>query len=479
LDYNVAPRTQVFARLVNDYQADRGLGSTLNGTGGWGQLPTAYGIQSAGAVITMIHTFRQNLINELSFGINRAHQSVSVMDDKLWAANQLSALKGADGLQLTPPKIYSGDPNSPMYNLIPNIRFTTTNAQSAGQGITNPPAFSFDARFPFDGTDQAENVVDNLSWVKGRHVVKFGYYYERIARNVSVYSTYNTNGSYYFGPDTASPYDTGYGYSNLLTGAVQAYGEDNQRSVQHARYNQFEWYAQDAWKVSRRWSLDIGARFQFPGSVSAVGATLGFFDYKAYDAAKAGKLLYPSVMNGQNVAASAIDGTIYLQARSGFFDPASYPAGGSPYSGMVQYNQQAWQNPGLAIGPRLGFASDLFGNGKWALRGGFGIFYDRAFGIDTNGATGAGVGPLAAPPAFQAPVYYNTTFDLLHTAQAFIGPQTVFSGTSYKNPVTYNWSFGIQHDLGKGMMIDLAYVGNIVHHRFLQVDRNGVAPYTT
>jgi hypothetical protein len=478
LDYNVASRTQVFARLMNDYQADRGVGATLNSTGGWGQLPTAYGIQSAGAVITMIHTFLPNLINELSFGLNRAHQSVSVMDDQRFAANQLSALKGPDGQPLVLPKIYGGDKNSLMYNLIPNIRFTNLTAQSAGQSITNPAVFTFDARFPFDGTDQAENVLDNVSWIKGPHVVKFGFYYERIARNVSVYSTYNTNGSYYFGSDTSSPYDTGYGYSNLLTGAVQAYGEDNQRSVHHARYNQFEWYAQDSWRVGRRLSLDFGVRFQYPGAVSAAGATLGFFDLKAYDPAKAGKLLFPAVVNGQNAAVSSIDGTVYLQARSGFFDPASYPAGGSPYSGMVQYKKQAWQNPGLVLGPRVGFASDLFGNGKVALRGGFGIFYDRAFGIDTNGATGVGVGPLAAPPAFQAPVYYNTTFPLLRTAQSFIGPQQVFSGTSYKHPSTYNWSFGIQRDLGKGMMIDVAYVGNIVHHKFAQIDRNGVAPYT-
>jgi hypothetical protein len=427
----------------------------------------------------MIHTFRPNLINELSFGINRAHQTVSVMDDGLWERNQLSWLKGADGKQLAVPKIYSGDKNSLMYNLIPNIRFGTLNAQSGGQGVTNVPAFTFDARFPFDGTDQAENVINNLSWIKGPHVLKFGFYYERIARNVSVYSTYNTNGSYYFGVDTASPYDTRYPYSNLLVGAVQAYGEDNQRSVQHARYNQIEWYVQDSWRVSRRLSLDIGMRFQYPGALSAKGGTLGFFDGSKYDLAKAGKLLFPSLVNGQNAAISAVDGTVYLQARSGFFDPKSYPAGGSPYSGMVQYQTQGWQNPGLALGPRVGFASDAFGNGKWALRGGFGIFYDRAFGVDTNGATGAGIGPLAAPPAFQAPVYYNTTFDLLRTAQSFIGPQTVFSGTRYKNPSTYNWSLGIQRDLGKGMMLDMAYVGNMMHNKFQQIDRNGVAPYTT
>jgi hypothetical protein len=49
----------------------------------------------------------------------------------------------------------------------------------------------------------------------------------------------------------------------------------------------------------------------------------------------------------------------------------------------------------------------------------------------------------------------------------------------YKNPATYNWSFGIQRDLGKGMILEVAYLGNSVHHNFEQLDNNLVAPYTT
>ena len=61
--------------------------------------------------------------------------------------------------------------------------------------------------------------------------MKVGFYYERMARNVSVYSHVRRTGSYYFGSDTANPIDTGYGYSNLLLGSVQAYGEDNTRFI--------------------------------------------------------------------------------------------------------------------------------------------------------------------------------------------------------------------------------------------------------
>ena len=230
LDYNVSSSTQAFVRLINDYQADRGIGATLNSTGGWGQLPTDYGIQSAGAVLTVIHTFRPNLINEFTAGVNRAHQTVGVESQTELATNQLSALKGPGGQGVSLPKIYPGNEYGLMTNLIPNIRFTTLNPQSAGQGVTNPPAFTFDARFPFDGTDQLENITDTVSWIKGAHSVKTGFYFERVTRNVSVYSQYNVNGSYYFGSDTASPYDSGYAYSNLLLGSVQAYGEDNSKN---------------------------------------------------------------------------------------------------------------------------------------------------------------------------------------------------------------------------------------------------------
>jgi hypothetical protein len=156
-----------------------------------------------------------------------------------------------------------------------------------------------------------DNIVNTVSWIKGPHSVKYGFYYERMARNVSVYSQYNVNGSYYFGSDTASPFDTGYGYSNALTGAVQAYGEDNSRIVDHVRYNSFEWFAQDSWRLSRRVSLDLGVRFQYLGALSTRGGTLGFFDGTQYSAANSGTLLLPAVVNGANAAQNPKTGAIY------------------------------------------------------------------------------------------------------------------------------------------------------------------------
>ena len=87
-----------------------------------------------------------------------------------------------------------------------------------------------------------QTVSSNLTWVKGAHNVKAGIYLEKMARNVSVYSTYNIAGSYYFGSDTSSAVDTGYPFSNLLTGGFFGYGEDSLKQVNHARYTQVDWY---------------------------------------------------------------------------------------------------------------------------------------------------------------------------------------------------------------------------------------------
>ena len=224
VDYNIAPKDISFVRLIQDYEADRGVGALLGGGGGWGQFASSWSLQSAGFVATQIHTFSPNLINELSVGVNTSTHFAAPLDPATFAAtNELPALKGANGQTISLPHFFSGN----YLNILPNISFATNGAQSAAQGVTAPPGFSFDSRWPLQAVDTLTNVVNNLTWIKGRHSTKFGFYYEHVNRPISVYSTYNAAGSYWFGSDTANPYDTGYAYSNLLSGAVQAYGEDN------------------------------------------------------------------------------------------------------------------------------------------------------------------------------------------------------------------------------------------------------------
>ena len=242
------------------------------------------------------------MINEFICGVNRGKQGVNPLDNptstatggtKTFADNLLP-LKDSSGKPIALPRINQG---SNTLNLLPQVNFglpSGVSAQSAGQGINGAPTFGHDPRWPFVGTDTVQSITDTITWVKGSHNVKGGLYVEQMARNVSVYSVYNTAGTYYFGSDRANAVDAGYPYANALLGSIFAYGDDNKKQVNHARYTQIEWFAQDTWKVGRRLTLDYGSRFHHVGDLYSKGATLGLFRQEEYDPKKAGQLLYPA-----------------------------------------------------------------------------------------------------------------------------------------------------------------------------------------
>ena len=329
--------------------------------------------------------------------------------------------------------------------------------------VVGPPSLDFDngltlglsVQGPTDFASNVYAVTDTFTWVKGRNTWKFGAGLTSYQNN-TLYDYYG-NGDFSFSGGTGV--GTGNSFADFVLGIPSFYFEGpNARN--NIRTKATYGFFQDEWRVKSNLTLTLGLRYEYNSPKQDT-------DGRTF-----------SVIPG-------FQSTRFPNAPVGLAFPGDP---GSP-RGLNFPDKNDF-------GPRVGFAWDPWNNGKTSIRGGFGIFYDILKGEDNlqfNGAppfysevsaNGGAPYPTVtqSDPTTCCPVPYFS--DPWLTADGGINPfpsqpptanidfvQAGFlpwnsSGSIYlvdphlHTPYTYQYNLDVQHELAKGTMAEINYVGS-------------------
>jgi hypothetical protein len=399
--------------------------------------------------------------------------------------------------------ITAGETWSISPNLINDIRYGYTRQGFSTRGVGSGDYVDF--RFLDTPTAETRttitdipvnNIVDNLSWTKGKHTLQFGGNWRLVHQNYSSdQNSFNsaTTNPYWLGGNPPAPANLGGGFENSyviayasLVGTVPQITDNFNYKITSAtsgaaiqegagiarnfKANEIEWYVQDAWRVQPNLTITFGIRHTI--------------------------LQTPYEVNGQMVTPTINTHAWYLQRESAaqagqVYEPDLQFAPAGPHYGQPGFWPKAKDN----FAPRLAIAYSP--DGKTSIRAGAGMYYDHygealIFNFDQHGSFGmssqvsnpAGVygfegdaTRLPSPRFVGRQTLPAISVGAAPTTQTYpyYAPQGNFAITwgldnKMQTPYSEMFDFSVQRELPGGFTLETAYVGRLGRHLLQQLD---------
>jgi hypothetical protein len=295
-------------------------------------------------------------------------------------------------------------------------------------------------------------IQDSVTLIRGEHSLKGGVKYTRNRKDQNGRTDYL--GFIEF--DTAgNPNSTTNGMADALLGNFRRYTEGSSDPMGHFRFNQYEAFASDNWRVKPNLSVELGVRYQYAPPIYTQANNVVNFDPALYDPAQAVRMN----TNGTIVAGSGNRFNGLIVGGDGIPDDEAGRVNvitGGDFDRIPSGAERGLYAGEHLVMPRLSFAWTPDASGRTSVRGGLGVFYDRPEGNIIYSS-------LNIPPFTQISQYENGNLASpsggTAAALAPLGTINVIA-PDLKTARNLNFSLSMQRELWGGYFFEVAYIGS-------------------